>query len=547
MSQAKHRAYQKQAFWAVKKLRRYLLAWLRQGGKTTTLADQSMLEMAEYAGRLITFVSASLNIGSEFVEKEAKTWQVMLGELRRQAQEKDKELTFGYRPNADSNHDDNFKQLPFDTDWEALADVLERSKLELRVWHSNTVCSRTKIIAANIATARSWSGSVKFDEIAFIRELRTFLAEIEPIFSTDPTFNLIMATTPPPDFAHYAYELLTPEDGNEDFPVCADGHWFKNRAGMWVHRATIDDAQAAGRQCYHPDTGEVQSPDDNRASSLDQEGWDRSNRLTRPKVGTSAVSPMALDLCQKQGMGRTFAAEWTEPGAELNHGTLSHVGMETEVSLGLDLASTEGKKSNPTALAVAAQDGLTLRVPWCMWWKTSDPELTTNRVLAVIGGLQMIPGVRIRCLNIDASNDRLFARSLANVVRAMGITVNLIVANEATMYLGEKVSYKYLQGHRLANAVEHGRAVLPFNRYMYDDFMRVSKAAGSFDCAVGKNGEHGDTFDAVKQAQHGFHTSGPAEAAAAAVSGSGPKAPNPWNRTAEDEDEGFTSDLALSC
>ncbi|HEY1048593.1 MAG TPA: hypothetical protein VGE39_02515 [Prosthecobacter sp.] len=541
---AKHRAYQKQAFWAVKRLRRYLLAWLRQGGKTTTLADQSLLEMAEFAGRLITFVSASLNIGSEFVEKEAKTWHALLGELRKQAQQKEKELTFGYRPNANSDHDDNFKQLPFDTDWEALADVMEQSKLELRIWHSNTVCSRTKIIAANIATARSWSGSVKFDEVAFIRELRIFLAEIEPIFSTDPTFNLIMATTPPPDFAHYAYELLTPEDGREDFPVKAEGHWFKNRAGMWVHRATIDDAEAAGRQCYHPDTGEVQTPDENRETSLDKEGWDRSNRLKRPSVGTSAMSPLALDTCQKAGRDRCFAGEWTEPGADLNQGTLSNVAMETEVSLGLDLASTEGKKSNPTALAVATETGLTLHVPWCMWWKTSDPALTTNRVLAVIGGLLSIPGVRIRSLNIDASNDRLFARALADKIRAMGITVNLIVANETTVYLGETVTFKYLQGHRLANAVEHGRAILPFNRYMYDDFMRVSKVASSFDCAVGKNGEHGDTFDAVKQAQHGFHSGGPAEAFGVPLSGG--KAPSAWGRTAEDEDNEITG-VALAC
>lgn len=540
------RAYQSQAFWAVKKLRRYLLAWLRQGGKTTTLADQSFLEMAEYAGRLITFVSASLDIGSEFVEKEAKTFHAMLADLREKAEKREKQLTFGYRPNADSDHDDNFKTLPVDLDWEALADVMERSKLELRLWHSNTVCSRTKIIAANIATARSWSGSVKFDEIAFIRELKTFLAEIEPIFSTDPTFNLIMATTPPPDFAHYAYELLTPEDGSEDFPLSAEGHWFKNRAGMYVHRVTIDDAAAAGRRCYHPDSGEEQTPDENREMSLDKEGWDRSNRLKKPTVGTSAVSPAALDLAQRKGRDRSFAGEWTDAGTDVNHSTLAHIGQGTEVSLGLDVASTEGKKSNPTSLAIAAQPGLKLEVPWCMWWKTSDPDITIGRVCSVIEGLLRIPRVKIRRLCIDASGDRLFARTLANVIKAkFGIPVSLCVATEAVVYLGDKVSLKYLQGHRLSSAVEGGQAELPFSRYMYDDFMRVSKAGGSYECAVGKNGEHGDTFDAVKQAQHGFYSAGRAQAEGVSV-GSSQKTKNRWGTTAEDEDAGV-SDVVLSC
>jgi len=539
------RAYQSQAFWAVKKLRRYLLAWLRQGGKTTTLADQSFLEMAEYAGRLITFVSASLNIGSEFVEKEAKTFHAMLADLREKAEKREKQLTFGYRPNVDSDHDDNFKTLPVDLDWEALADVMERSKLELRLWHSNTVCSRTKIIAANIATARSWSGSVKFDEVAFVRDLRNFLAEIEPIFSTDPTFNLIMATTPPADFAHYAYELLTDESGNEDFPLSPEGNWFKNRAGMWVHRVTIDDAAAAGRKCYHPDTGAEQTPDENREGSLEKEGWDRSNRLKKPTVGTSAVSPAALDLAQRKGRDRSYAAEWTGVGTDVDLSRLSYaVSLGEELCLGLDVASTEGKKSNPTSLSLAAQPGLKLVVPWTMWWKTSDPDITTERVCSVIGGLLRL-GVKIRRLCIDASGDRLFARSLAKVVMSrFGIPVSLCIATEAIVYLGDKVSLKYLQGHRLSSAVEGGQAELPFSRYMYDDFMRVSKAGGSYECSLGTNGEHGDTFDSVKQAQHGFYSAGRAEAEGVAV-GSQQGAKQRSDITAEDEDAN-TSEPALS-
>lgn len=74
--------YQDQAFWANKKLRRYLLMWLRQGRKTSTLAEQSLLEMAEHEGRLITFATASLNLGAEMPEKEAQVWQQFIRDMQ---------------------------------------------------------------------------------------------------------------------------------------------------------------------------------------------------------------------------------------------------------------------------------------------------------------------------------------------------------------------------------------------------------------------------------------------------------------------------------
>ena len=534
-----HRAYQSQAFWAVKKFRRYLLAWLRQGGKTTTLADQSFLEMAEHAGRLITFVSASLNIGSEFIEKEAKAFHDLLAAFRAQAESQNKAFTFGMRPRADSDHDDNFKALPPDLDWAALAEVMEQSKLELRLWHSATTCSRTKIIAANIATARSWSGSVKFDEIAFVRELKTFLAEIEPIFSTDPTFNLIMATTPPPDYAHYAYELLTAEDGKEDFPLSAKGNWFKNRAGVWVHRVTIDDAFEAGRKCYDPDTGAEQTPDENREKTLDRDGWDRSNRLKRPTVGTSACSPLALDLAQRKGLNRCLAFEWTGtttdglPWGEI----LAALKGATEVSIGQDLASTEGKKSNPAGLAITTKDGLGFRAPLVTWWKTADERITEGRILHVALALQAA-GIRVKVVNLDATNERLFATALRRKLLGHGIPCRLCVGSEIVQHQGAKVTLKTYAGSQLAAAIENGNAELPFDRYLYNDFMRPVKTPGGFDCPVGPNGEHGDTFDAVKLGFLEWHKpAGNVQAAAIPLTTLGQK-----RTEATEDDDTFKSD-----
>lgn len=535
------RAYQLQAFWAFKRLRRYLMFWLRQGGKTTTLSKQSLLEMAEHLGCLITFVSCSLNIGSEFVEKEAKAFHDIIALLRAMAAEKDKKLVIGYRPNATSDHEDNFKVLADDCPWENIADCLEQSRFELRLWHSNTVCSRTKVIAANIATARSWSGSVKFDEIAFIRDLKTFLAEIEPIFSTQPHFNLIMATTPPPDYAHYAYELLTAEDGKEDFPLSPEGNWFKNRAGLWVHRVTIDDAAASGRKIWDaddPDGREI-TPDESRAQTLDKDGWDRSNRLKRPTVGTSACSPLALDHAQRRGLNRSLAMEWTGtateglPWAEI----LAALKGAKEVALGQDLASTEGKKSNPASLALTVKDGLGFRAPFITWWKTADERITEGRILHVAMGL-MAAGIRVKNVNLDATNERLFATALRRKLLGLGIPCRLCIGSELVLHQGAKVTLKTYTGSQLANAIEAGLAELPFDRYLYNDFMRPVRTPGGFDCPVGPNGEHGDTFDATKLSFLEWHKpGGTVQAAAIPLTTLGQK-----RTEATEDDDTFKSD-----
>ena len=133
----KRRAYQEQAFWGNKSLRRYFLAWLRQGGKTTTLAEQSLLEMAEHEGRLITFATASLNLGTEMPEKEAQVWKQFLTDMQAWADERGKQLVAGERRHeADA---DSWRALPADIDIAALADVLEHNKFEVRLRHTNTI------------------------------------------------------------------------------------------------------------------------------------------------------------------------------------------------------------------------------------------------------------------------------------------------------------------------------------------------------------------------------------------------------------------------
>lgn len=514
------RPYQDQAFWADKRLRRYLLMWLRQGGKTSILADQALREMGARANHLVTFVSASLNIGSEFVEKESQTWARMLDEFRAWAAERKMKVTAGERKTDDA---DSYVEMPEDIDLDAIAGALERSKFEVRLWHSRTRCSRTKVIAPNIATARSWSGSVKFDEVAFVRDLRTMLAELEPIFSTDPNFTFLMATTPPADYAHYAYELMTPADGREDWPHSPDGHWFQNREGLWVHRVTIDDAHLAGRKIYDPDTGAEQSPDEAREASLDKDGWDRSNRLVRPATGSSAISPPALYAAQQRGKHACAASEWPPP-----HGWWDHIG-EGSLAVGIDPATTEGKKSNPTGLAVVERQGHDYIARLVTWYKTADPNEAERRVLEIVETLLAKGhGPMLKGTSVDATNERYWATSLAG---ALPCHVRRTYGSENVTHRGETQSFKFYSCSILADAAESGRLALPWHRYVDQDFGRMLKGPGTFYAPVGPNGEHADTFDAVRQAMALLQSSGPAAAEAVSISGGGGERPgikNPW-------------------
>lgn len=527
------RAYQAAAFWALfaaanKRLRRYLLLWLRQGGKTTTLSKQSLRELMKHPGRLVTFVSASLSIGSELgvkmenefavLENEVRQWQNRMREMSAIAEGSGMQLVMGELRGAEnrkSGDEDLFRELSGELDVPAMCDILTRSRLEVRIKHSRSQYSRMKVIAANIATLRSWTGSVKFDEIAFIRHLDVLLAELEPFTSTNPDFSLVMSTTLPDDYGHYAYELAgAPDDREfEDNPA---GHWYRSRAGLWVHRVSIDDAHAAGRKCFHPESGEEQTPDENRETSLNRDGWDRSNRHKRPTVGTSAVSPMAMDAAIERGRAAGIAQAEALPD-----GWTDLLG-DGEITLGFDQASAEGKKANPSAIAVMEKVAGRHRVRAITWWKTASPAVSEAKIDAVVDAI-IGSGRKIRCMGIDASNEVMFARKIQGRLRGR-CRVVLIKGGQKANYRGEDVPMKIYLGNLVANVFEDHVIDMPGGpgaKYVGDDFARVKRAGASFEAGVGPSGEHGDTFDAVKLALFGqLPRSGKSTAKATAV-GSG--------------------------
>lgn len=526
------RAYQDAAFWTDDErlknrtakdgrplyLRRLGREWLRQGGKTSSLARKALKQMMKARGRLITFASASLNIGSEFVEKEASTWNNLLADFKKEMAAKKLDLQLG-----ETKTGGDWKSLPADLDIAALAEAMERSRFEFRLYHSRTSYSRTKVIAPNIATCRSWSGTVYLDECGFVRELQLLLQEIEPIFSTDPTFTFEWSTTPPADRAHYANKLLTAADGRTDWPLNAAGNWYKNKVGLWVHRVTVDDAFAAGRRLFDPDSGEPQSIEENRAASLDPEGWDRSNRLLKSQTGTGAVSPAALSSCQHLGSGRTHAAliDCSRGKAnalmlleEVLAEAIHHTGNGC-LTLGHDIATTEKKTSNPASLTIMERVGMDYFARGIIWWKTADPDIA----LAILEHSVRVLRAREKRptgLWVDASNELYHAKT---VQRRLGglLAVRLVKGGAKSLREGEPQDMKTYTGNVLVMHMEASRIPLPNHPYIEGDFGRVVKANGRFDCAVGPNGEHGDTFDSTKLALLGQLTGGPVDIKAVSV------------------------------
>ncbi len=289
----KLRPYQQEVF--RHRLRRLFLLWSRQRGKSHLLACEALDMMMATKGVLVTFISASIVLGTEVVLKEAAVWMRMLDMLKAAAAQADLQLT----SNADG--------LEFDD----VCDLFEHSKLETKLWHNKTMCSRSRVIAPNPDTAVGWTGHIIGDEVGRWPNAQAVMEAIEPFMSSNPSFRLRYATTPPPDDKHYTYELFAPPAGSE-FPLNARGNWYKSASGIMCHRVDVWDGEAAGIPLYHPDTGVPISADEHRKLAMDKAAWDRNYALMFLQGGTAAVSLAALARALELGAGVCVGCEITE-------------------------------------------------------------------------------------------------------------------------------------------------------------------------------------------------------------------------------------------
>lgn len=284
---------QEEVFWA--KLRIFFMLWRRQFGKSHTLGAKALDRMMSMANHSVYFVSASILMGQENILKEIAIWNVLLDMFRKAAEANGQQLT------------SNIDGLKIDD----VAELFEASKLEVRIWHSRTLYSRSRVVAPNPMTARGFSGDVFGDEIAFWPDFDGVYDAVEPIISRNPKWMMIMATTPAADDTHPTHEILNP--GVREFKVNPRGNWFETESGYPVHRVDAYDAEAAGLPLYHPRTGEPVSIDEARRLALSKPAFDRNYLLKFLASGTAAIPRHLITAAQLLGQDSCTGLDLSEP------------------------------------------------------------------------------------------------------------------------------------------------------------------------------------------------------------------------------------------
>lgn len=478
------RAYQLAADLKLKLLGIFILLWRRQTGKTEVLSTWALQTMLEKSGETVILASASLNVGGEVALRAAGVFWMVLARMRERFKSLEAAaITEGEEPRILG-------------DLEALTAAFVAGKLEVRFTHPDGRVSRLKVLAPNPATARGFSGTVFLDEIGFIPNFRELWDAVEPITSSDPTFRLIMCTTPPADASHYSHELIVPPAGLEFEDIVPEGTWYRSEAGIMVHRVDAWDADAAGAKLYHPETREPLTVDEHRALALDKEAWDRNYGLRLATTGTAAIPLNTLNFAQTRDDAKRclffegdLPADWREQLGPING----------PVTLGFDVATTEKNASNPSSVTLMDEDGSDHRARLIFRWKTSDPKVSTGHLR------EFVTTVRTRRLVIDATNERFYARQVRDELGRF-CTVELVVSSEKIAIGSVEMPVKTYLGNLVVNALDDCQLALPPDRRVRVDFRLVRKVRGGFDNEVDGSGNHGDTFDSTKLALHGWLT-----------------------------------------
>lgn len=463
----------------------------RQYGKTTNAALISLKKMMRKAGHTVVFGSVKLDLGREIVRKEAEAIHRAIAQFEALAKAQKTKLDVV----------DEKGKTVVDVSADDFADLYESSRLEFRVYHSNSVYSRTKVVALT-PEAVGDTGDLILDEVGRVRRFREVWEAVKPIISSNPEFRCILTTTPPPDDTHYSFELLAPPIGGE-FPANPKGNWYRSDLGVWVLRVTAWDAAADGIPLYDDDTGKEITPEDSRAKDHDKDAWDRNYAVKFVVGGTAACSLVLLDVAQRRGMEKETVCEFflIENDSDMvraQNWLAQHLGSG-KVGLGWDLATTEKATSNPSSVAVVEGSGSEDIVRAIFTWKTNDPGIQEERIRMIVQGVKhRREGGRARRLCIDATNERLFSAQMKRALAAE-LPVTLVVGSETIERPGaEPMNMKQFLGGLLVGRLEDNHLTLPPARYVREDFRLVKKERGSFVCEPDASGRHGDTFDATK-------------------------------------------------
>ena len=405
---------------------------------------------------------------------------------------------------------------------DGFAELFSQQRLEFRVYYDRTSYSRTKVIAPNVATARSWSGTVLLDEVAFIRNFRELMTALLPVITTDKQFKLILSTTPPEfDDTHYSFELLAPPAGLKFEPNAA-GNWYTSEANIRVHRADAFDTALAGKKIFDLKSGDEISPAEafNRAPNKD--GHRIAHWLTWMLGGSAACDLLRLRTAQERGAGQCqnfqinsdadmvpalnwLAQSFGQNGQNegRNQKTYSgHSVNSVKIGIGFDVATTTKGKSNPSVISIMEERGPEWIVRARFIWKTHDPAVANERLAAILDTLQRC-GIRPKALAQDATNERYYAEQNRKIFRSR-VPVILVVASQAVDKPGldKPTNFKEYLGHQLIVKLDDNNLTLPPDDYTRVDYRLVMKDRGKFVCEPNDQGMHGDCFDADKLAGH---------------------------------------------
>jgi hypothetical protein len=505
------RAYQTEALreFIESQNRLWSLLWERQAGKSTTFADFALYEMMRFRNRTVVYGSASLLLSQEITLKAS----IRADQTAREIIEADAAILQQFAANAahDSHPSHQFATADAAKDKvlgalkpSDFAELFESQRLEFRVYHDRTSYSRTKVIAPNIATARSWSGTVLLDEIAFIRNLRELITALLPIISSNKDYKLILSTTPPEfDDTHYSFELLAPPAGLEFKPNPA-GNWYESEAGIRVHRADAFDTHLAGKKIFDLRSGAEITPDEAFRKAPNKDGHRIAHWLWWMLGGSAACDLLRLKVAQERGAAegcRNFLIDDEADMVAALNWLAEHISPVRPIALGFDVATTTKGKSNPSVVSVLEENGPDAVVRARFVWKTKDPDVANERLDGILRVVAARPAGRAKALAQDATNEKYYAE--ANRKRLRGqLPVLLIVASESVEKPGleKPTNWKEYLGDQLVSKLDDNNLTLPPDSYTRQDYRLVMKDRGKFVCEPNDQGMHGDTFDADKLA-----------------------------------------------
>lgn len=177
---------------------------------------------------------------------------------------------------------------------------------------------------------------------------------------------------------------------------------------------------------------------------------------------------------------------------------------EGPLALGYDVATTQGGKSNPSALTVLQKEGKINISRLVISWKTADPEVARQVVASVLDDIESRK-MKPRRLIIDASNEKYYATDMRTFVKKR-CSVELVAGGQKLKFRNEEMDSKTLLGNMYSSAMEDGFILLPAGAWIELDLRLVKREAGRFVTDLGPGGEHGDIFDSGKLAYWGLQS-----------------------------------------